>query len=325
MNRWILLICLSFFSQVIYSQSGDLIVQGVAPDMHLIHTVAPKENWYSIGRIYNISPKEIAPFNNLTMDKPLSIGQKLKIPLNATNFVQSGSKSDNSGFVPVYHVIQDKEWAFRVSTNYNKVPVENLEKWNGINKDQIKAGTKLIVGYLKVKGMPAGLKQEPVIAKQEPSAKQEPVKHETAKQEPVKTEPVKQESIKQEEKVTKVAPVEDKKVEATVTTVSNKNFNGGFFKSQFEQSGKNSAGNAGVFKSNSGWQDGKYYALMNNVPVGTIVKITNSSSDKAVYAKILGNLADMKENVGLHIRVSDAAAAELGAGEAAKFQVEVKY
>jgi hypothetical protein len=248
------------------------------------------------------------------MDKPLSIGQKLKIPLNATNFVQSGNKSDNSSFVPVYHIVQDKEWAFRVSTNYNKVPIENLEKWNGIEKDQIKAGTKLVVGYLKVKGLPAQLKQETVVVKQEPVKQPDPVK-----QEPI----VKQEPVKQEEKVVKTMPVEEKKPETTITASSNVNFNGGYFKSQYEQSGKSSSGNAGVFKSNSGWQDGKYYALMNNVAVGTIIKISNPSSNKIVYAKVLGNLADMKENAGLHIRVSDAAASELGAGDAAKFPVEV--
>jgi hypothetical protein len=49
------------------------------------------------------------------------------------------------------------------------------------------------------------------------------------------------------------------------------NFNGGYFKSDYTESGKSSSGAAGIFKSTSGWQDGKYYALMNNVPVGTIV------------------------------------------------------
>jgi hypothetical protein len=55
------------------------------------HKVQPKENWYSVGRLYAISPKEIAAFNGLTMEKGLSIGQALKVPLNVTNFIQSVS------------------------------------------------------------------------------------------------------------------------------------------------------------------------------------------------------------------------------------------
>jgi hypothetical protein len=63
---------------------------------------------------------------------------------------------------------------------------------------------------------------------------------------------------------------------------------------------------------------------MNNVPVGTIVKITYTSTNKSVFAKVLGQLPDMRESVGLTVRLSDAAAAELGA-EMGKFYVDVAY
>jgi hypothetical protein len=102
-------------------------------------------------------------------------------------------------------------------------------------------------------------------------------------------------------------------------------FNGGFFGSDFSESGKSVSGPASTFKSTSGWQDGKYYALMNNVPVGTIVRINVPATNKTVYAKILGQLPDMKESAGLTIRMSNAAAGELGEAEGGKFGVEVKY
>jgi hypothetical protein len=101
-------------------------------------------------------------------------------------------------------------------------------------------------------------------------------------------------------------------------------FNGGAFKGDFNASGKSADGQAGTFKSTSGWQDGKYYALMNNIPVGTIVKVNDPSTGKTIYAKILGQLPDMKESAGLAIRISNAAAAELGEGEV-RFAVEVRY
>ena len=62
---------------------------------------------------------------------------------------------------------------------------------------------------------------------------------------------------------------------------------------------------------------------MNNVPVGTIIKVENPSSRKAVYAKVLGSLPDMKESLGLAVRISDAAATELGLGS--KANVDIKY
>ncbi len=102
------------------------------------------------------------------------------------------------------------------------------------------------------------------------------------------------------------------------------NFKGGFFRSDFTDAGRTATGMAGTFKSTSGWQDGKYYALMNNVPVGTIVKVMDPATSKSIYAKVLGQLPDMKESAGLTIRISSAAANELGAADA-KFNVEAKF
>ena len=45
--------------------------------------VAAKENWYSIGRLFNLAPHDIANFNNMSFDKPLEVGQQLHIPLNS--------------------------------------------------------------------------------------------------------------------------------------------------------------------------------------------------------------------------------------------------
>jgi len=138
-------------STAVIAQSDELTVQNESNKLFLIHTVTAKENWYSVGRLFNISPKEIAPFNGTEITRPLSIGEHLKIPLTTTNFSQNGQKAADETFVPVYHVIAEKEWLFHVSSTHNNVPVDNLEKWNHINKDQAKAGMRLIVGYLKVK------------------------------------------------------------------------------------------------------------------------------------------------------------------------------
>jgi hypothetical protein len=99
--------------------------------------------------------------------------------------------------------------------------------------------------------------------------------------------------------------------------------NGGFFSADFTAIGKSASGVAGTFKSTSGWSDGKYYALMNGIPVGTIIRVSGTNG-KTIYAKVLGQLPEMKESSGLIIRISNAASAELGLGEG-KFPVEVKY
>ncbi|HEY0677069.1 MAG TPA: LysM peptidoglycan-binding domain-containing protein [Chitinophagaceae bacterium] len=317
--RYLLAVLLFAFSSTIYAQDNDLYTQGAASQLHLVHKVAAKENLYSIGRMYNLAYKDIATFNNLKENASLSIGQVLKIPLSAANFSQNGNKGGDEVLVPVYHVVQEKEWMFRISQNHNKVPVEKLQEWNNISNDDLKAGMKLVVGFLKVKNQSALASRAKNIQSNQP-----PVVVNTKKPE-VSTPAVKEEK---KEVVDKADPIVKSEKPAVTDSkpVSNKsiNYNGGYFRNQFGGAGKAANGTAGIFKSTSGWQDGKYYALMNNVPVGTIIRIDHPVTRRSVYAKVLGQLPDMKESAGLAIRLSDAAAAELGAG-AYKFTVDVSY
>lgn len=353
--KGVLVIALVAVTQFAWSQS-DMTVQGTSPDLYLMHTVQPKETWFAIGRLYNAPPRDIAALSGVTMDK-LAIGQELKVPLSAHNFSQDGKKGADEVFVPVYHIVQEKEWMYRISQNANKIPIESLEKWNSVTNDQLQAGMKLIVGYLKVKTASSplaanGLKKlivpaatggtstkpatETPVVKTEKPAETKPADTKTTETKPAdpkavdhKTVEVKKEELKEEKEDAKKdigAPPATTPVTPVITTTEGNysGYKGGYFKPSYSGSGKSTAGNAGIFRSTSGWKDGKYYALMNNVPVGTIVKITYSSTNKSVFAKVLGQLPDMRESVGLTVRLSDAAAAELGA-EMGKFYVDVAY
>jgi LysM repeat protein len=331
-NKW-LLVFLCVLSMYPGWAQDDLQVLGVTPNLYIVHTVQAKENWYSVGRIYNVNPKQLAPYNKLSLDKPLSIGQVLKVPLTPENFSQNGNKAGDEVFIPVRHTLQEKEWLYRVSVNYNKVPVETLEKWNGINKDQAKAGLKLIIGYLKVKNGQSSLAARgeskipsgnPVAAITGPETKKPEEKKPETK---LDTKPAVNSPTAEHTDVAKTnTPKEEAKPVGTqvLNTGATTEARLSYFRSQYEETGKSISGNAGIFKSTSGWSDGKYYALVNNVPVGTIVKVNNPVSGKTIFAKVLGNLPDMKESIGLIARLSDAAAAQIEATNI-KFSVEVRY
>ena len=57
---------------------------------------------------------------------------------------------------------------------------------------------------------------------------------------------------------------------------------------------------------------------------GSIVKVTNNETGKSIYAKVLDMIPDIKQNAGLVIRISNAAADVLGAGEN-KFECSIAY
>jgi LysM repeat protein len=324
-----------------------LQVEGVSPGLYLTHKVAPKENYYSIGRIYNVSPKDIAPFNNLQLEKGLSLGQAIKIPLNSSNFYQSGNAEGDETFVPVYHKIKEKEGLYRVAKNHNDLPLETLKQWNNITGDAVKNGVQLVVGYLKVKkelsslaqnGIGASIGSTAIVVTEEkktavPEVVNPPVvKKATEKTKPkdvekparvaeVKTVVTAEKVIAKPEKIT--PPAESKK------TTREKNTNDADFKALYESQIKNAevteaTGDAGVFKSTSGWADKKYYCLHNSASPGTIIKITNPANGNIVYAKVLDTIPDIKKNEGVLLVISNAAADALGTAEG-NFSCSIKY
>jgi len=96
----------------------------------------------------------------------------------------------------------------------------------------------------------------------------------------------------------------------------------GYFAAQFQKGKNELSGDASIFKTASGWLDKKYYILINSIDAGTIVKI--NFNRKTVYAKVLGPLPDVKEDYGLILRMSNAAASVLGAPDT-KFAVTINY
>src|SRR3954468_20276662 len=150
-NGIVTVFCLIFVVCNGYSQDTRLKIEGTQGKFYLTHTVVPKENWYSIGRLFNCPPHDIASFNNMNFDKPLEVSTVINIPLTSVNFDQKQFKSTGESLIPVYHEVGDKEWIYKISSIYNDVPVTSLEKWNKIKRDDVKKGTVLVVGFLKVK------------------------------------------------------------------------------------------------------------------------------------------------------------------------------
>ena len=326
------------------AQQNPLFVEGVSPALYITHKVAPKENYYSVGRVYNVSPKDIAPFNKLQLESGLSLGQAIKIPLNASNFSQGGNAEADETFVPLYYKIKDKEGLYRVAKNHNDLPLETLKQWNNIKGDAVKTGTQLIVGYLKVKTELSSLAKSgaaKTIIAATPGKVEEtkPAAPEVVTKPVVETEKTEVKLTKKEKKAAEKLAAANEKINTkavketpvieTPKTASVKNSSGASFKSLYDQQIKNAetietAGDAGVFKSTSGWTDGKYYCLHSSSSAGTIIKITNTANGKFVFAKVLDNIPDIKQNEGLIIVISNAAADALGATEA-NFNCTINY
>jgi LysM repeat protein len=314
-------IFVSLFVLLFYYVGGaqePLLVQSNSKGLYLSHTVHPKDNFYSVGRMYNIPPKEIAAFNALDMAAGLSVGQTILIPLTTANFSQTKTTG-----TPVYYVVGEKEGLYRVSVKNGNVLMTSLRKWNGLVNDNISAGQKMIVGYLQS----TEAINNAAVAKTETTPP--PVKESVLKKEETRAQPTTEAPQQQP------AAQKPQAQEIKTTTASTKKAvvasGAGYFKSQFELQNKahkadrDAAVTSGIFKTTSGWQDAKYYALMDKVEPGTIVQVVNPANNRSIYAKVLGEMSGIRQNQGLELRISNAAASALDINEPEKFIVRVLY
>jgi LysM repeat protein len=306
------------------------------------HTVGPKESIFSIGRMYDVHPRELAEFNNISFETGVKIGQVLNIPKvkkmaplpnNETPVVnnveqkttekvevkKTTTSTEIKGSSPIYHKVEKKQTLYQISKLFPGATIDNIKKWNNLTSDGLSEGMELIVGY-------SNNSTKTTTAQKETTNETKPVE-ETKKTVVTKTTtPEKKvETITE----TKTEKVDDPEVKSTeVKSTSTKDFNGGFFKSSFNEKNKNSdeleTGNAGIFKSTSGWEDGKYYCLHNTASAGTILKITHPVNQKTIYAKVLDVIPDLPQNKGLLLRLSNSAAEALGTTDE-QFVVSIAY
>lgn len=344
MIKWFFIAVFSFVGSSLFAQGTILEIKGTSGNLFINHKVEAKESFYSIGRLYNVPPKDLAAYNKIPFTTGLKLAQELKIPLTKNNFSQTGEAIGNQALIPLYHTLLPQETLYRLGQTYNKVSLDNLKKWNHLNSDAIGVGTQMIVGYLLVDKDLSALasmaiqEAETSVPKVEkPMEKAVDLKKSEEVSAPAKAEiiPQKKEEVAVEVKKAEVeTPVVQQEVEVVKleTEVKAKpviNFFGGEFKSAFEQQTEKVAAisdtlvMAGIFKSTSGWQDGKYYCLSNDAAPGSIVKVTDRSTGKSIYAKVLDAIPDIKQNAGQRVIISNASAEELGVFD--KFECSISY
>lgn len=286
-----LFILLLLIPTALFAQVKKLFVDGSGTDAYITHVIQPKENFYSIGRIYNISPRVYAPYNNLALEGGLTIGETVKIPLNEINYSKDGSAADDEVIVPLYRRSGDLYGYLKVKKELSPLAANASAPKKSVAKAEPTTPAPTQTNTNPVK------ETTPVTPETTPEPKKEVVKSETPKAEPKVEEP----------KIT-----------------SNKD---SYFKSAFQKqktSNTNITNKGAGFKSTSGWNDGKFYCFHNRAAAGSIIAITNPNNGKVIYAKVLDVIPDNSDNVGIDIKLSDAAVAALGMN-ATSFSCSVTY
>lgn len=273
------------------------------------HTIQTGETLSILAKKYGTTVGDIMRLNGMNSNSKLSVGETIKIPaagkkvVAATSTETSAVSSDaNAGKT---HTVEVGESLYKISREYG-VSVDRLKSYNGLTDNNIKVGQVLQLSNTPaaaIGGVPTSVQKDPVQA--------------TATDNQLHSSTI----------TTKALGDEDASTSSPVTkTISSSSsfFANAFGKDVDGRSLKTVNGTTGIFKTESGWNDQKYYAMMNSAAPGSIVKITYG--EKIIYAKVLWNLNDIKDNKGLDFRISDAAATALGIdGRTAKVDVAYYY
>ncbi|WP_412468419.1 LysM peptidoglycan-binding domain-containing protein [Pedobacter sp. KLB.chiD] len=106
----------------------------------IVHQTVAKDTYYSIGRRYNVSPKDIMAFNN---NKYLQVGVIIKVPTNIP-FAAGGSSNTETASATagvIEHTIKPKEnlnmLAEKYGTTINEIKALNQLKSNNLSIGQV--------------------------------------------------------------------------------------------------------------------------------------------------------------------------------------------
>ncbi|MBV9961985.1 MAG: LysM peptidoglycan-binding domain-containing protein [Parafilimonas sp.] len=303
-----------------------------AQSTYLTHTLKQGESLSMLAQQYKTSVGDIMRLNGMHADTKLVYGSKIKIPATKTQF-ESVKKTANTiastastSSSEITHVVMKGETLYSISKKYN-VSVDQLKSWNHLSGNNANIGTLLIIsdkGNDKLAGAQTQKQRvETVTATQQttqPITGNNQIKQtdETANNNAAIQQDIKDQTAIQTETV----------INTQTTGQTSINYSGrGFFAADFKERKRkemqNISGISKTFKTTSGWSDGKYYILANDIEPGTIVKVT-ADNGNTVFAKVLWNMGDLKDNAGINFRISNATAAALHE-ETSSFNLSVSF
>jgi LysM repeat protein len=344
---------LCFFTLSVTAQDR-LVVSGTGTNLYVTKIITGPQLLSSLSDQYNVPLSVLAKFNGLNINFELRKGDEIKIPLLRENFYQ---RNINGKFQPVYHIFKSGELLSKLANKYNNINIDSIKHWNNLPDEIIIDSKPLTIGFISnkraqfssaayqaiaydtlpnpnvldaarfgAKELKGELKPKPVPVPQPPAIL--PVA--------ATNTPAQKETVNKTEMASNLGFLNKKPLLVAPTLVQTegdfsyrpRSNDEGFFAHTYYTRIKDRAyqaitGDASIFKTISGWNDRKFYVLINEIIPGTIVRIT-STNKKSICAKVLGPLPETKGAAGLVIRMSNAAAAALGV-EDQRFIVSITY
>ena len=116
--------------------------------LYYVHMLHPKETVYSLSKFTNTSVQEIYDLNGINKNTVLSIGQTLRIPINATTVLQTKKSMTAHKLVKVYYRVKKKDNLFQIAKRYFETEINTLRQLNQLQDLTISPGQLLHIGWM---------------------------------------------------------------------------------------------------------------------------------------------------------------------------------
>lgn len=264
----------------------------------ILHRIESKETYYGIARQYHVDPKELISFNNNTSLTP---GLVIKVltgkPYTSSSnaLVRPNRQNDQNGNASpasfTEYKVGPKETLFSISKRFD-VGVEEIKRANNLTGNAINVG--------QVIRIPAQEAMDALVITDD-DLRNDRVPEGNAT-------------------ITSVLAIEDTTEELDASAEEDK---------QFEPTDryglkKMSSSGIGVWMDDVNGNTGKFLALHNSAPVGSVIEITNPMNNKTTYAKVVGKFNNSAQNKDAIIVISKSVAGTIGVIDR-RFQVKISY
>lgn len=145
-----------------YLSTKDTVFLSIGPGEEKIveHRMEAKQTLYSLARFYGISVEELYWYNPGLKEQTVAVGQIVRVPVpNAAikRYKEKGfAERDHA---PVYYVVRKGDTMYRISRVYFRMPVDTIQRRNGLHSEAIKEGQALLIGWMSLKGVPEDLRK----------------------------------------------------------------------------------------------------------------------------------------------------------------------
>jgi LysM repeat protein len=257
----------------------------------ILHKLEPKDNYFSIGRRYNIKPSIIIKFNS---NASMQVGNTIKVPtelpfvsttLPAGNNTNAAITTDTNTPATEYRVSAG-ETLYAIARRFN-IKVEDIVSQNSLKTNSLQPGQ-----ILRIKMAPA-----------------------TAAPTPVPVIVQQTQVLQQAKRDTAITNQADSSALADRRLPSNR----------YGITERNEKGVATYMDdAGMGLDPNKKLVLHRTAPVGTVLKITNPMTNRTTFAKVVGRFTENEANKDVVIVLTKSAADALGALDK-RFHVNISY